>query len=321
MRGTQGSGGRTRRMATALSPVVIALLLVSAATAAPRPSSIPLPVDFQPEGIAVGEGNTFYVGSLKDGDIYRGDLRSGAGTRFIDVTGRVAAGMRVDRERDWLVVAGGDTGRAWVYDTTTGATVADLVLTSPGSGLVNDVAVTGDALYFTDTLALRIYKVPVTADGSFGATQPITVSWPGAPATGLGLNGIDSTPRGWLLVNHTDLGRLALVDPSTGAAREIALTGPSLAAGTLDGLQLEGRTAWVVQNFANSVARVELSPDLTSGRVVEVITSELFKVPSTVARHGSRLALVNSRFDLGFPPPFGDGAPEGTEFDVVQIKP
>lgn len=69
------------------------------------------------------------------------------------------------------------------------------------------------------------------------------------------------------------------------------------------------------------IASAELSADLTSGRVVEVITSELFKVPSTVARHGSRLALVNSRFNLGFPPPFGDGAPEGTEFDVVQIKP
>ena len=91
--------------------------------------------------------------------------------------------------------------------------------------------------------------------------------------------------------------------------------------GTLDGLQLEGRTAWVVQNFANSVARVKLSPDLTSGQVVEVITSDLFRVPTTVARHGSTLALVNGRFDLGFPPPFGPGAPPGTDFDVVQIRP
>ena len=129
---------------------------------------------------------------------------------------------------------------------------------------------------------------------------------PASATGGFGLNGIDSTHRGWLIVNHTALGILALVDPDTGEPR-IPLTGPALIAGTLDGLQLEGRTAWVVQNFANSVARVKLSPDLTSGQVVEVITSDLFRVPTTVARHGSTLALVNGRFDLGFPPPFGPG--------------
>jgi hypothetical protein len=56
-------------------------------------------------------------------------------------------------------------------------------------------------------------------------------------------------------------------------------------------------------------------------RVVDVITSELFRVPTTIDRHGKRLALVNGRFDLGFPPPFGPGAPPGTDFDVVQIRP
>ena len=46
--------------------------------------------------------------------------------------GRVAVGMRVDRARDWLVVAGGPTGHAWVYDADDGTTVADLVLGPPG---------------------------------------------------------------------------------------------------------------------------------------------------------------------------------------------
>ena len=312
------------RFISALLAAALIPVLVAPAVAVPRPSSIPLPDDFQPEGIAVGDGNTFYVGSLRDGDIYRGDLRSGAGARFVDfdeVDGRVAAGMRVDRARDWLVVAGGATGHAWVYDTNDGTTTADLVLGAPGATFSNDVAITRDALYFTDTFAARIYKVPIGADGTFGATQPITVTGPAAATGGFGLNGIDSTHRGWLLVNHTDLGILALVDPSTGVSMEVQLSGPDLVAGTLDGLQLEGRTAWVVQNFANSVAKVKLSPDLTSGTVVDVFTSELFRVPTTVARHGSTLALVNGRFDLGFPPPFGPGAPPGTDFDVVQIRP
>ena len=280
----------------------------------------PDPVDFQPEGIAVGEGNTFYVGSLRDGDIYRGDLVSGDGALFVNVTDRAAVGMRVDEARDWLVVAGGPTGHAYVYDTEDGTTAADLVLGPPGATFSNDVAITGDALYFTDTFAARIYKVPIGADGTFGPTVPITVTGPAAATGGFGLNGIDSTHRGWLIGNHTALGILALVDPATGASQEIELSGPPLLADTLDGLQLEGRTAWVVQNFANSVARVELSPDLMSGEV-EVITSDLFRVPTTVALHGSTLVLVNGRFDLGFPPPFGPGAPPGTEFDVVQIRP
>jgi hypothetical protein len=309
-----------RLLTVVLSFSVVALLAVPA-TAAPRPDSIPIPDDFQPEGIAIGTGNTFYVGSLRDGDIYRGDLRSGKGELFVDVSGRVAVGMRVDEDRHWLVVAGGGTGRAWVYDTRDGSTVADLVLDASGTGFSNDVAITRDALYFTHTFAPLIYEVPVDRDGSFGATREITVTGPAGATGGFGLNGIDATHRGMLIVNHTDLGILALVDPVTGASQEIELSGPGLAAGTLDGLQLEGRTAWVVQNFANSVARVELSPDLTTGRVVDVITSDLFRVPTTVARHGSTLALVNGRFDLGFPPPFGPGAPPGTDFDVVQVRP
>jgi hypothetical protein len=309
-----------RRLAPLLSAALVPLL-AAPALAVPRPASIPLPVDFQPEGIAIGEGNTFYVGSLIDGDIYRGDLRSGEGEVFIDVEGRVSVGMRVQEARDWLVVAGGPSGHAWVYDTDDGSTVADLVIGEPGVTFTNDVAITRDALYFTDTFAPTIYRVPIEDDGTFGATEPITVTGPAAATGGFGLNGIDSTHRGWLIVNHTDLGILALVDPATGVSTEIPLTGPALVPTTLDGLQLEGRTAWVVQNFDNSLARVELSPDLTSGEVVDVIRSDLFRVPTTVARHGSTLALVNGRFDLGFPPPFGPGAPPGTDFDVVQIRP
>lgn len=309
------------RKITSIALAGIFLLPAGPALAAQQPSLIPLPDDFQPEGIAVGEGSTFYVGSLLDGDIYRGDLRNGEGSLFIDVDGRLAVGMRVDKARDWLVVAGGPTGHSWVYDTETGATVADLTLGAPGAAFANDVAITRDALYFTDTFAPTIYKVPIASDGTFGSTEPITVTGPAAATGGFGLNGIDSTHRGWLIVNHTALGILALVDPITGVSRKIELSGPPLVPGTLDGLQLEGRTAWVVQNFANSLARVELSPDLSSGRVVDVITSDLFEVPTTVARHGSRLALVNSRYNLGLPPPFGPGAPPGTSFNVVQIHP
>jgi hypothetical protein len=36
--------------------------------------------------------------------------------------------------------------------------------------------------------------------------------------------------------------------------------------------------------------------------VEEIITSDLFQTPTTVARFGRRLAAVNAKFDTGFPP-------------------
>ena len=65
---------------------------------------------------------------------------------------------------------------------------------------------------------------------------------------------------------------------------------------------LEGRRLWAVQNFSNQVTRIRLGPAPHSGVVEEVITSDLFQIPTTAARFGSRLAVVNAKFDTGFPP-------------------
>jgi sugar lactone lactonase YvrE len=312
-----------RRLAAVAAALTVSLLAVPTAWAAPFPDSIPLPVDFQPEGITVGTGSTFYVGSLWDGDIYRGSLRSGEGQVFIDVSGRQALGMKVDEGRHLLFVAGGFTGHAYVYSTRTGATVADLTLGTPGASLVNDVALTRDAAYFTETFAPVIYKVPINADGTIGPPEPITVTGPAGvsvPGT-FGLNGIVASPDGSkLLVNHSDLGILATIDADTGESRQVDITGGALVPGTPDGLVLAGHTAWVVENFANSVAEVRLSPDFSTGQLVQTITDSAFRVPTTAAIHGSRLALVNGRVDLGFPPPLGPGAPPGTDFNVVQVR-
>ena len=309
------------RLSAITTVLLTASLLTAPALADPPPSSIPLPVDFQPEGIALGEGTTFYVGSLRDGDVYRGDLVTGAGSLFVDVSGRAAVGMRVDEERGWLFVAGGATGHVYVYSTVDGSTVADVPVGAPGS-FTNDVALARGSAYFTDTFAPKIYKVEY-GDGSWDVST-ITVTGPAAssaPGT-FGLNGIDATANGrTLIVDHTHLGIIATVDPTTGDSHEIALAGGGLIPGTPDGLQLEGHTVWVVENFANAIAKVRLSPDLSSGRVVQTVTSSLFRVPTTVVKHGSRLAAVNGRFDLGLPPPFGPGALPGTDFDVVQLRP
>jgi hypothetical protein len=104
------------------------------------------------------------------------------------------------------------------------------------------------------------------------------------------------------------------------ACASVPIAVEGLAAGTTDGILLQGRTLWVVENFANTLVGVTLSPDLRSGTITTTISQDSFHVPTAVVRHGNRLALVNARFDLGFPPPFGPGAPPGTTFDVVVVR-
>jgi hypothetical protein len=310
------------RHLAALVSAALCFALAAPAGAQPFPDSIPLPDDFAPEGIATGAGTTFYAGSITLGDIYRGDLRTGEGAIFIDApAGRSALGLKADRRHGLLFVAGGFTGEAYVYDLRTGVPVASYQFGTPGASLVNDVIVTRDAAYFTDSFAPVLYVVPIGPGGELGSGEtlalsgPATTVVPGEP----GLNGIEATRDGKaLIVNHTALGALFTVDPLTGESTAIDVVG--LTAGTLDGLLLHGHDLWVVENFPNTLARVSLSPDLSSGEITATITSPLFRVPTTIARHGSRLAAVNARFDLGLPPPFGPGAPPGTDFDVVLVR-
>ena len=303
--------------------LVAPALTLTMAAASPAPRSIPLPNDFQPEGIAVGTGSTFYVGSLRDGDIYRGSLRTGKGATFIDVSGRQATGMKVDQRRHRLFVAGGFTGHAYVYDTRSGATLADFTFAQPGSTLVNDVVVTRRAAYFTDSLSPHLYKVPFKHHGSFGRPRTLTVTGPAGvptPTGSFGLNGIAATPDGrTLVVDRSDLGALFTINPCTRKSRLIRLPRGSLQPGTPDGILLEGKHLFVVENFANTLVDVHLSSHLTRGSVASSVSDPAFQVPTAVAEHGHELALVNARFDLGFPPPIGPGAPPGTSFNVVVI--
>ena len=300
---------------------ILSLVLCAPALGAPFPDSIGLPVDFVPEGITVGAGSTFYAGSLKTGDIYRGSLRTGEGAVFIDApAGRVAVGLKADRAHGLLFVAGGPTGAAYVYDLRTGADVATYQFAAAGTALLNDVVVTRDAAYFTDSFNAVLYKIPIAGGGKLGPGGTIALAGPAAATDPSfpNLNGIAATADGsTLIVAHTVLGALFTVDPATGASAPIAVDG--LIPLTMDGILLVGRNLWVVENFANTVVRVTLSPDLASGTITSTITSPLFRVPTTVARHGNDLALVNGRFDLGIPPPLGPGAPPGTDYDVVLV--
>jgi sugar lactone lactonase YvrE len=285
------------------------LLVIGGSVAAAKdsfPEVISLPNGFQPEGIAIAQGKTFYVGSIPTGAIYRGDIRTGKGAVFIQgATGHAATGLKATDGR--LYVSGAATGKAWVYNVKTGALLKEYQLAAgTDPTFINDVTVTRNGAYFTDSNRAVVYRVPT----NLGAAQTIPLTGDFQLVAGFNLNGIASTPNGKKLIAvQTANGKLFTITPG-GATKAIDLHGASVVNG--DGILLQGRTLYVVQNQDNKIAVIKLSPDLTSGTIVRTITSGHFDVPTTVARHGDRLYAVNARFTTAPTP--------DTTYTVVSVK-
>jgi sugar lactone lactonase YvrE len=291
---------RTRWCGLALLVIVpgLALSLAHVQAAGAWPDVIALPNGWLPEGVVTGRGPVIYSGSRANGAIYAADLRTGEGEILVPgQAGRVAVGLSFDARSNYIFAAGGGTGKAYVYDASTGTLVQEYVLTAPGT-FVNDVIVTKDAAYFTQSSRAEYYRVPLGPGGEPGAateveTIPLGGGWQQVP--GFNANGIEATADGGSLifVNSTS-GVLYRVEPLTGAATPIDLGGASVAQG--DGLLLRGQTLYVVRNRLNQIEVVELEPDLASGVVTGTITDPAFDVPTTIAAFGGALYAVNARF-------------------------
>lgn len=279
------------------------------------PEIIPLPPGFQPEGIATGNGTNFYVGSIPTGAIYNGDLETGNGDILVEPQdGRSAIGMDFAEGRGVLFVAGGGTGQGYVYHANTGESLAEYELTTDNNVFINDVIVTSQAAYFTNSAQPVLYRVsvdPTGEDYQGAVVEEIELSGDYEHEEGFNINGIDATPDGaWLIAVQTNTGRLYRVDPESGDALEIDLGGEAVING--DGLLLDGTTLYVVQNELNRIAVVELSADLTSGTIVNEITHEAFDIPTTAGEYRGWLYVNNARFNT---PPEDD-----TEYSVVRVE-
>jgi sugar lactone lactonase YvrE len=224
--------------------------------------------------------------------------------------------MAYEASRDRLWVAGGGpafgfgVGDVRVYDASTGDLLATYVVPAGiNSRFLNDVAVTRDAVYVTDSFNPQLVVIPLPADGSLPSTDsamvlPVTGDFVQEPRANL--NGIVAK-RGVLLVGQSSTGMLLRVDPATGIAEEVDLGGEVLP--SPDGLELRGRhTLYVVGGGLVTVVR--LRARLASGVVLGEITDPGLAVPTTATVAAGRLWVVNARF--GTPPP-------GTENWITQL--
>lgn len=265
------------------------LAAAPAAAAGTLPDRIELPGGFQPEGIAIDRGIA-YFGSRLDGDIYAADLRTGTGRVLSQGPGTGSLGMKTDG-CGRLYVAGAAGGNGRVIDTRTGKVLASHQFTTATPTFVNDVVLTGDAAWFTDSRQPQLYQVPY-------GKPPVTVPLSGEIVhnpTANNANGIARTPDGRaLVIVQSSTGFLFRVDPRTGATTKIDIGDAVMTNG--DGLLLVGRRLHVVQNRLNKIAVLNLAADGRTGRLVREITSPDFDVPTTVAAYRDRLYLPNARF-------------------------
>ena len=293
--------GLLRTASVVAAATVLGLATTSAAVAQPFPEVIPLPTTWQAEGIATGPGTTVYAGSLATGAVWVGDLRTGEGSVLVEGgAGRIAVGLKYSR--GLLYVAGGPTGTATVYDARTGEVVASYQLCVADTCFINDVVVTPDAAWFTDSRNAVLYRLPLHGGRPSGSPTavPLTGDW--EQVAGFNANGIAATPDGrTLFVVNSTLGLVYTVDPETGVATEVDAD-TSLTAG--DGILLQGRTLYVVRNRLNQVAVLRLSPDLTTARLTDTLTDPDFAVPTTIAAFGGSLYAVNALFGTPAPAPY-----------------
>lgn len=267
-------------------------------------STITLPgTAVYPEGVAAS-GDTFYVTSTTDGTIFRGTLGAAAAEVFLPggADGRTTAiGLKTDGSR--LYVAGGSTGKMFVYDVASKALLRAYTTPAVAATFINDVALTADAAYFTDSQRPVLFRVTKSASGVGDAAEPwldFSSSTVLRYQAGFNLNGIAATADGkYLIVVQSNTGQLFRITVADKTITEIKLNAQVVAGDgiLLDGPSADKQTLYVARNNQGIIVPVKLNSDLTAGTVGTSISDPTFRYPTTIAKTNGRLLVVNSQFD------------------------
>lgn len=254
-----------------------------------------------PEGVAYQPSTgAFFVTSTTDGTVFRGNLSERVARPFLPggADGRTTAvGLKVD-DRDRLWIAGGATGRLFVYDATSGALIRRFDLEPGSPTFVNDMAISpsGDA-FFTDSQRPFLYRVFEDASGELVFERFLDFTGTALVYTpGFNVNGIAASADGrFLVVVQSNTGRLFRIDIAARTVAPIGLGGATVTNG--DGLVLQGRTLLVVRNQQELIVRIDLTDNYAAGRILSEFTDPTFGYPTTAALTPIGLLVVNSQFD------------------------
>jgi hypothetical protein len=295
-------------LAAVLLPAPAAVAAPPTARAVPAAASsghrqldrVELPTGWQPEGITSGPGSRFYAGSLADGALYAGDLRTGTGSVILPgVPGRRLVGLFFDRRSGlvWAAGAQGSSGTVWAIDGATGAVRATVPV--PGAGFLNDLVVTRRTVWVTDSAVDRLTRIGLDRQGRPAGGPTFAALGAPWPTTGaFRANGIRALDDGSLLVDHSSAGGLWRFVPRTGVVAPITVTGtPAVVSG--DGMELAGRTLYVVRGSGGpdvTVLRLYRRHGTWSAKVTGVLSSPSLDVPSTATLAKGSLWAVNARF-------------------------
>lgn len=289
------------------------------------PEIIQLPMGYETEGIEVGEGHDFYATSITSGAIIKGSLQSGAYEILVPgMAGHESVGIKYDDRSGYIFVAS-ESGKGKVYDGQTGELIETYQLEDPAENpLINDVIITKQAAFFTNSLNTYLYKLPLGPQGQLPPTTDVEkilmdgfVYDPNPAFLFINANGIVASPNGKkLIVNNMATGVLYLVDAKTGESSPIEVSGAGPGEFVWgDGLLLEGKTLYICKNFPNMVAVVDLDPGFETGTFIKNIENVNFATPATIASFGNHLYAVNARFaDI-----FGGADPATLPFEVVKV--
>jgi len=345
-----------RVLLTSTLAVVFCTLSMGAAAQQNWPDAIAMPIGFEGEGIELGKGHEFFVGALSlsslfgeaffgiphpvnelAGAIYKGNLRTGEGAILSLPTGKSVSGLSYDPRTDNLYAATGFGSGFFdevlgpqftffgqgvtVYDASSGDIIAEIGF-GDGTGTINDCLVTRTGVYCTDSFNPILYKLVLGKGGRLPDPPVVEV----IPMDGFEMvplfnaNGLVGNFDGkQLVIVNISTGVLYRVDTASGEASPIEIEGAEQLFPDGDGLYLSGRTLYIMQNFSNKIAVVQLSGDLSRGEFIKNIPGEgednPLIVATTIIGFGNSLYAINT--DI-FERIFGD--PALVQSDVVRLR-
>jgi hypothetical protein len=114
---------------------------------------------------------------------------------------------------------------------------------------------------------------------------------------------------------------LFLVDTASGEPSPLEIEGAEQLFPDGDGLYLDGRTLYIMQNFSDKIAVVQLSEDLSGGEFIKNIPGEgepnPLRVATTIIGFGNSLYAINTNF---FEWLFGTTPPAEVQPYVVRLR-